>query len=151
MHGPAFNATGLRSLELGGTSFYLRDGLMEVWLAVVADTLAGTDTPWLQRLRDDLRYQATVVFDGWLAARLDPHLTSAERRRQFTELCHRLRAELDSGQFVKGPLASRVGSGRWNAAMAARLVRVTDAVLWLLHHATHASCASGNNPAPPPV
>jgi hypothetical protein len=135
MNAPAFNATGLRSLELAGSTFYLRDGLMELWLAVIVDALAGKDVEWMHRLRDDLRYQATIVFDGLLAARLDAHLITEERLHEFVELCRRVRTELSEGHFALGPLAARLGAERWDTEMAPRLVRVTDAVLWLADQA----------------
>lgn len=136
MNAPAFHATGLRSLELSGTSFYLRDGLMEIWLALIVDSLGETQTDWLRRLRDDLRYQATIVFDGHLAARLDAHLCDPERIHTFVQLCRTVRSGLAGDAFVPGPLAARVGGARWQSDLSPRLLRVTDAVLWLTEQAS---------------
>ncbi len=151
MNTPGFSATGLRSLELAGSAFYLRDGLMELWLAIIADALRAHDRPWMRRLRDDLSYQATLVFDGWLAARLDVHLTSPDRLSAFVVLCHDVRAALASGQFAVGPLAASVGADRWDADMAPRLIRVTDAVLWLVDQAVLGSDPSEQDNTSRPV
>jgi hypothetical protein len=135
MSDPVFKPTGLRSLELAGSHFYLRDGLMEVWLALVVDELDRVPphdrAPWMARMREDLHYQATIVFDGLLAARLDRHLDDEGKLRWFETLCRKLRSDLDAGAFTPGPFAARVGAGRWDEAMPQRLTRVTDAVLWL--------------------
>lgn len=132
-----FDATGVRALELAGSAFYLRDGLMQVWLAVLADTLSDDVRPaaWKWRLEDDIRYQATLVFDGLLVANIDAHLTTPDRLTEFVAICRDVRGRLASDRFEAGPLARRVGSGRWDAGMAPRLVRVTDAVLWLAEQA----------------
>ncbi len=129
-----FIPTGLRALEVQGSQFYLRDGLLEVWFAVMADALAADEQPaqWKWRLEDDLRYQATLVFDGLLSACLDGHLAPQSHLDAFVGLCRHVRHELSTGDFAAGPLATRVGSGRWNDGFALRLARVTDAFLWLV-------------------
>ena len=131
MDAPTFNATGLRSLALGGSAFYLRDGLMELWLAVMVDALAGDSAEWVRRMQRDMREQATIVFDGLLTAELDAHMSSASRVERFVSECRDVRDRLASGTFSPGPLAARIGGARWDSEMPPRLVRVTDAVLWL--------------------
>lgn len=140
--GGGFDATGLRALELAGSTFYLRDGLMQVWLAVLADTLSDDTRPaaWKWRLEDDIRYQATIVFDGLLVANIDAHLTTVSRLREFVAICRDVRRQLDGPRFEAGSLAARVGAGRWDDRMAPRLVRVTDAVLWLAEQAGAGAC-----------
>ena len=123
----------VRALEIGGRAFYLRDGLMEVWLAVIVDKLAEESHPpaWKGRLARDLREQSTLVFDGLVSASLDAHLTTPERLEEFVRICHEVRTALASDDFRAGPTARVLGSGRWNDDMGRRLTRVTDAVLWL--------------------
>jgi hypothetical protein len=134
---------GLRKLELSGRSFYCRDGLLEIWLAVVADQLAanqlaGAAEPWQAALREELALQARVKFNGLICAELDSHLGSVARVASFTALCRAVRARLLDQGFAPGALAMEIGGERWSPAMPARLVRIADAVLWLLHPAGEA-------------
>jgi hypothetical protein len=123
---------GLRQLELSGRSFYCRDGLLEIWLAVMADELAGAGEPWLTALRDELALLARVRFDGLMCAELDRHLGTAARVAAFGALCQAVRGRLLDHGFAPGALATEIGGARWSAAMPARVARIADAVLWLL-------------------
>ncbi len=120
-------------MELRGSVFYLRDGLMQLWLALVADAIhmRPDAAPWLTHVEADLRYQATIVFNGLLAARLDGHLETDAHLAQFVDMCEGVRHALNADHFTPGPLAAEVGRDRWTDEMPARLVRVTDAVLWI--------------------
>ena len=128
-----------RALELAGHTFYLRDGLLQVWLAVMADALAADAQPaaWKWRLEDDFRYQATLRFDGLLAARLDPHLDGTgdgerdARREAFVTLVRRVRAQVADPSLSLGPLAERLCGDRCRRSVRKRLARIADALLWM--------------------
>lgn len=143
---------GIRFTEYRGRGFFCRDGLLEVWLAIVVDELdgeAGLAPDWLARLRDDFRAQATVVFDGLMETRLDPHLTSEARRQRMVSLCHRVAQRLHQrhapgrhpGLGRENPmaesLAARVGGRRWSRGdTIAGLSRINDSFIWLLEAAS---------------
>ncbi len=145
MSAPSFDAVGVRSVELGGRAFFQRDGLMELWFAVLADALAEDERPaaWKWHLEDDLTYQATLIYDGLLVASLDAHLATTDRIDELAALCRGVRGRLAEGDFSPGPLAQRVGRARWRDELGPRLVRVIDAFLWLADQAKAERGAAG--------
>lgn len=132
-------AVGLRWLELRGRGFWCRDGLLEVWLAMLVDEIdARSATPneanaWMAALREDWHAQATTVFDGVMTSSLDAHLSSHIQQQQLMQLCRNLREQLAAGNYRPAGLAHRVGAARWQQAdIHSRLLRVADALLYLL-------------------
>lgn len=134
----------MRWTEYRGRGFFCRDGLLELWLALVVDELdrrGGGEGAWAATLREDFRIQATVAFDGIMETRLDPHLPGESQRRSLASLFAQLRERLARGDGAPGPLARRVGGERWaRHETAAGLARIAGAFLWLLEPAA---------PAPP--
>jgi hypothetical protein len=128
--------SGMRWTEYRGRGFYCRDGLLEVWLAVVVDELdrqGHLGASSLRSLRDDFHAQASVVFDGLMETRLDSHLPDDASRLELVALCQRLAARLRGGERPAGPLAIRIGGERWaRGETIAGLTRITAAFLWLL-------------------
>ena len=130
--------SGMRWTEYQGRGFFTRDGLLEVWLAIVVDEIDRRPgrAAFMASLRDDFQAQATVVFDGIVETRLDPHLGCDGDRRALVALCRELRERLVSGDKPKGPLADRVAGSRWEREdTLAGLSRVAAAFLWLLDEA----------------
>jgi len=138
------SSTGLRGLSLGGDRFFCRDGLLEVWLAMLVDRMSrGTTPAWQRGLLDEWRSQATVRFDGVMTAELDPYFSdgaadggspsSAERRAELTRICREVRAEIERGALTPGPLTRRVlGYGYLGEDERPSLLRIADSMLWLL-------------------
>jgi hypothetical protein len=127
----------MRWTEYRGRGFFCRDGLLEVWLALVVDELdrrpPESEARWMSRLRDDFRTQATVAFDGIMETRLDPHLAGESQRRLLASLFEQLGARLARGERPEGPLAERVGGERWaRRETLDGLSRIAGAFLWLL-------------------
>ena len=130
---------GPRYTEYRGVGFWCRDGLLEVWLATVVDELdrmqrAKPLPPWLRRLRDDWRAQATIVYDGVVTCRLDDHVVDEHRRAELSELCRHIGELIHSAdRQIAGTLTRRVAGTRWTRAdTSARLERITGAFLWVL-------------------
>lgn len=125
----------MRWTEFRGRGFFCRDGLLEIWLALVVDELDRACDGGLElgALRDDFRAQAMVAFDGLMETRLDAHLAGERERRSLVAVCQRLRARLVQGERPSGPCADRVGGERWSRQdTLAGLARVAGAFLWLL-------------------
>ena len=125
---------GLRGLALGDDRFFCRDGLLELWLAILVDRMGeGPLEPWQESLIAEWRSQATVRFSGVMTSELDRHLDGEDRISEVAQLCDEIRGELAGGVFEPGPLARRVmGFGVTADAMDAGLLRIADSMLWLL-------------------
>lgn len=129
--------TGLRGLALGDDRFFCRDGLLEVWLAILVDRISEEPmAAWQRGLAAEWRSQATVRFDGVMMAELDRHVDRAERAEALARICLELRGAIVDGRLEPGPLARRVmGLGGAELRLDERrdgLVRVADSMLWLL-------------------
>jgi hypothetical protein len=134
--------------EYRGTGFWCRDGLLEVWLATLVDTLdtranwggADGNNRWLKQLRDQWYDQATITGCD-TSARLDDHVADEPRRRTLLALCHGARERIAFDvRPLKGSLAWRVGArvALWQReGSARRLLRMADSFIWLLDDALH--------------
>ena len=144
------SALGLRGLALGDDRFFCRDGLLEVWLALLVDRMAEQALEaWQESLVAEWRSQATVRFSGVMTSQHDPYVDRRARIDELATVCLELRGALAEGRLVPGPLARRVlrfgvlGLAnedldrilRAGTETHAGLVRVADSMLWLLGRA----------------
>jgi len=125
-------------IEYRGQGFWCRDGLLEVWFAMLVDEIdasaadAGAD---LGAARECLYEHATIRFSGEKKAALDPVLASRARYGHMVSLVRRLRDRVaaGTGEPARGSLAHRIGGGLWQQPQwPARVLRVADSFLWLL-------------------
>jgi hypothetical protein len=139
---------GLRALALGDDRFFCRDGLLEVWLAMIVDRMSERPlAAWQQSLTSEWRSQVTVRFSGMMTAELDPYIDRDERRRVLVDVCVELRDELDRGKHEPGPLARRVlAFSTIGLERGAGLLRVADSMLWLLGRRSTGESAGSDQP-----
>ncbi len=128
--------------EYRGQGFWCRDGMAEVWLALMVDELderARQDTTWEDRWARQLRHQwyeqVTVIYRGLVASSLDDHLTIEPRRRAIVSLMRELRDRIASGDGLPSPrsVARMVGGAVFERDRGTeQILRVADSFLWLL-------------------
>lgn len=123
----------VRWTEFRGRGFWSRDGLLELWLALLVDELDRQEAAgWKKRMRDDWLTQATIVFDGVMSAQLDDHIDDDAKRLEAIGLCRRLRCALEA-PLPPGQHAERVAGERLSREdTLAGLCRLADAFVWLL-------------------
>jgi hypothetical protein len=115
-----------------GRVFWCRDGLLELWLALLCEEIDAQAATHLRALRALLYDGASVQFNGLRQVDLDPQTTDDDARRELVDLCRTARARLRTAP-PRGALAHRLARGRWgDPAMAAGLERVADSLVWLL-------------------
>ena len=141
----ASEADGVRWTEFRGRGFWSRDGLLEVWLAVLVDELDRRvdGAPWMKSMRDAWLASANVSFNGLVSTELDAHIDSEAKREVAIALCRDVRRRLDKEGADPGSMAAafgtharRVGGTRWQRRDTAKgLLRVADSFLWLLEDA----------------
>jgi hypothetical protein len=126
-------------IEFRGQGFWCRDGLLEVWLAMLVDeidaTAADAQGGDLRAARECLYEHATITFSGDKRAQLDTVLPSDTRCRHMVSLGRRLRDRVAAGDAEprQGSLARRIGGGLWQQhEWPRRVLRVADSFLWLL-------------------
>jgi hypothetical protein len=113
-----------------GRAFWCRDGLLELWLALLCDEIDSRAEPQLGGLRALLHDGASVRFDGLRQVSLDP--LSDARLDDLAALCRTARTRVRA-EPPRGTLSLRLARGRWgDPAVAAGLERVADSLLWLL-------------------
>jgi hypothetical protein len=128
--------------EYRGQGFWCRDGMAEVWLALMVDDLdlrARRDGPWQERwarrLRDQWYEQVTVIYRGLVASSLDDHLDSEGRREAIVGAMQERRERTAAGQDRPSPrsVARMVGGAVFERERATeQILRVADSFLWLL-------------------
>ncbi len=128
--------------EYRGQGFWCRDGMLEVWLALLVDELdtqapaGGTEQDrWLRVLRDQWYQQVTVIYRGLVGSSLDEHLTTEARRRVIVGVVRQLRDRTAAGETLPQPgsVARLVGGAVFERDGAtAQILRVADSFLWLL-------------------
>jgi hypothetical protein len=131
---------GVRWTAFRGLGFWSRDGLLQIWLALLVDDLddpPSSSTAWLQALCDDWRLLASIRFNGLIESQLDDHIDDEPKRREAIVFCRRVRARIaeqtSHGASWGGPLARQVGGSRLGREDTQRgLLRTADAFLWLL-------------------
>jgi hypothetical protein len=126
-------------IEYRGQGFWCRDGLLEVWLAMLVDEIDSNATDAtggdLRAARECLYEHATIRFSGEKKAALDAVLPSGARCRHMVSLGRRLRDRVaaGTGEPLRGSLARRIGGALWQQPQwPARVLRVADSFLWLL-------------------
>jgi hypothetical protein len=126
-------------IEYRGQGFWCRDGLLEVWLAMLVDEIdhadAHPDLADLGAARECLYQHATIQFSGEKKAALDGVLQGELRCGHMVSLGRRLRDRVaaGSGEPPDGSLARRIGGALWQQReWPTRVLRVADSFLWLL-------------------
>lgn len=124
----------VRWTEFRGRGFWSRDGLLQVWLAVLVDELdRRAVNGWQKHMRDDWLFTAGVSFNGLVSTQLDDHINSDDKRMITIALCRDVRTKLDSELDVAGAHTARIGGSRLAREDTPRgLLRVADSFLWLL-------------------
>ncbi len=124
----------VRFTEYRGRGFWSRDGLLELWLALLVDELDRQQASgWKKRMRDDWLAQATIVFDGVMAAQLDDHIDDDAKRIEAIGLFKRLRDDLAAAPLPEKGHVARVAGARLAREDTRRgLCRLADAFVWLL-------------------
>ncbi|MBW2453844.1 MAG: hypothetical protein JRI68_05015 [Deltaproteobacteria bacterium] len=128
--------------EYRGQGFWCRDGMVEVWLALLVDELderggeAGGELPrWLLRLREQWIEQVSVIYRGLVSSSLDDWVSNEGRRQELVGLIRPLRERLASGAVTPAPgsVARAVGGAVFERDRATeQILRVADSFLWLL-------------------
>lgn len=132
----------VRRTSFRGRSFITRDGSLETWLALVADALARRDGPtWWRPMARDFGEQAVIVFDGLLETRLDDHAVDEDRRQALRDLFAELRAEHATRGLEPGAARCRIVEPACDEAV----LRVADAILWLLDTSPEAHLPAGGS------
>jgi hypothetical protein len=127
--------------EYRGQGFWCRDGMVEVWLAMLVDELddsegQGSGHPrWLLRLREQWIEQISVIYQGLVCSSLDHLVSDEKRRQQLVDLIRPLRERLAMGKVAPAPgsVARAVGGAVFERdRFDEQILRVADAFLWLL-------------------
>ncbi len=128
--------------EYRGQGFWCRDGMVEVWLALLVDELderggdaSGELPPWLLQLREQWIEQVSVIYRGLVSSSLDDWVSNDKRQQELVDLIRPLRARLARGAVrpVAGSMARRVGGAVFERDRATdQLLRIADSFLWLL-------------------
>jgi len=127
---------GTRWTEFRGQGFWSRDGLLQLWLALLVDEIdrRGT-TGWLRAMRDDWLSQARISFEGLMSSQLDEHIDSEPRRQEAVALCRDVQQRLSRSELdaTIGLHARQIGGQRWqHEGTVAGLGRVAGSFVWLL-------------------
>jgi len=128
--------------EFRGQGFWCRDGMVEVWLALLVDELdqrageAGGDLPaWLGRLRAQWLEQVSVIYRGLVSSSLDDLVSDEARRQELVDLMRVLRDRIAGGAHTAAPgsVARAVGGAVFERErFDDQILRVADSFLWLL-------------------
>lgn len=128
--------------EYRGQGFWCRDGMVEVWLALLVDELdeqmrhGGARHPrWLRGLREQWLEQVSVIYRGLVSSSLDDHVSNEGRRQELLGLIRPLRERLASGAVTPAPgsVARAVGGAVFERDRAVdQILRIADSFLWLL-------------------
>lgn len=130
-------------IEFRGQGFWCRDGLLEVWLAMLVDeidrTQRGDDALRMGTLRDCLYQHATIRFSGSKEAVLDPTLAGEGLCDRVLAVSRELRRRIARGEAEPAPgtLARRIGGALWaQDGWPSRLLRVADSFVWIIEVAS---------------
>jgi hypothetical protein len=131
---------GTSFVRRGGSGFWTRDAVLELWLFLLArevDRLA--DPPeWLRAARDHWRLHATAGFTGMVSACLDEHAGPPDRAAEVLRLAERGVAWVrEQGPVLPAGLLNSFGLGGPGATFtedvpAAVFLPAGEAILRLL-------------------
>jgi hypothetical protein len=78
---------GSSFVDFHGDGFWVQDGSLEIWLALLVETIDRIPEPprWLLELREQWHI-ATMGFIGCVPTDLDRHITTAERKAMVLSL-----------------------------------------------------------------